>query len=251
MIPLAFAQDPLMDFGDDDLNVGGDIFSDFNEDLDAARIAEDERFYRYGRFFSFIISLGTTTFTGNRGAAYSDNLPSYGIGLTYFSDFQNAYGLGVEYSQHNFFLPDEVVLNDDTVSGNGTGNGPGLVEVNMLRVYFSFRHYIDTTDLGTAITYSNPYFIARLEYWYTTNKFIDQNNLENQTGGGLGVGLGMGLDFPIKIKESYINVELLWHQINIFDKDTQNYRATEENNVGYNDLNGNVISLMIGYVMNW
>jgi hypothetical protein len=240
-----------MDFGDDDLNIGGDIFSDFNEDLDAARIAEDERFYRYGRFFSIIISLGTTTFTGNRGAAYNDNLPAYGLGLIYFSDFQNAFGLGLEYSQHNFDLPDEVVLNNDTVSGNGTNNGPGLVEVNMLRVYFSGRHYIDTADLGTAITYSNPYFIMRIEYWYTTNKFKDQPNLANDSGSGLGVGLGMGLEFPIKIKESYINVEALWHQVNLHDKDTQAYKATDENNIGYNDLTGNVLSLMVGYVINW
>lgn len=251
IIPSVLAQDPLMDFGEDDLNIGGDIFSDFNEDLDAARIAEDERFYRYGRFFSLIISLGTTTFTGNRGGAYEDNLPSYGLGLIYFSDFQNAFGVGVEYSQHNFFLPDEVVLTDDNNTATGIGNGPGLVEVNMLRVYFSGRHYIDTSDLGTALTYSNPYFIGRLEYWYTTNKFIDQQNLDNESGGGLGVGLGMGLEFPIKIKESYINVEALWHQVNFFDKDTQVYKAVESTGVGFENLNGNVVSVMIGYVMNW
>jgi hypothetical protein len=65
------------------------------------------------------------------------------------------------------------------------------------------------------------------------------------------VGLGMGLEFPIKIKESYINVEALWHQVNLHDKDTQAYKATDENNIGYNDLTGNVLSLMVGYVINW
>lgn len=171
--------------------------------------------------------------------------------MIYFSDFFNAYGVGVEYSQHNFELPDEVVLTNDGNTGNEIGNGPGLVEVNMLRVYFSGRHYIDTSDLGTAITYSNPYFMIRLEYWYTTNKFIDQDNVDNESGGGLGVGLGGGLEFPIKIKESYINVEALWHQVNFFDKDTQNYKSLDANGIGFNDLNGNAISVMLGYVMNW
>ena len=33
----------------------------------------------------------------------------------------------------------------------------------MLRVYFSYRYYIDTSELGTAITYSNPYFTGRIK----------------------------------------------------------------------------------------
>ena len=41
---------------DSDLNVGGDIFSDFNEDLEASQVMEDERFYRYSRFFA--VNLG-------------------------------------------------------------------------------------------------------------------------------------------------------------------------------------------------
>ena len=73
--------------GDDDLEIGGDIFSDFNEDLDTNKVLEDERFYRYGRFFSFSLGLGTTTFTGNRGLAYDDDNPSYNFGVSYFLNF--------------------------------------------------------------------------------------------------------------------------------------------------------------------
>ena len=54
-------------FVDDDLNIGGDIFNDFNEDLESTQIMEDERFYRYGRFFSFQVGIGVTSFDGNRG----------------------------------------------------------------------------------------------------------------------------------------------------------------------------------------
>ena len=59
---LGFSQSAFDDgFVDDDLNIGGDIFNDFNEDLESTQIMEDERFYRYGRFFSFQVGIEPTT----------------------------------------------------------------------------------------------------------------------------------------------------------------------------------------------
>lgn len=222
---------------DDDLDTGGDIFSDFNEDVLGAHMAEDERFYRYGRFFSFALSLGMTSFDGNRGAAYENDPPSYGISLYWFSDFHTSFGLGVEYSRHSMFIG-EPTLNFKT-------NAVGFITINALRVFFSYRYYIDTSNLGTALTYSNPYFIGRIEYWYLTNKFIDQSNLGNDTGGGLGFGFGTGLEFPIKLRESYIGVELLYHTVNFHDKYTQKFRPV------YEDLTGNVYTTMVSYTISW
>ena len=247
---LVFAQfAPVedIDFGDDDLNIGGDIFSDFNEQLEDEKMMEDERFYRYGRFFSVQLSLGLTTFDGNRGTAYDNEPPTFGFGLNYFADFRSSYGLGFEFSRHNMFFPDPIELSP---------NAPGFVTVNMLRVYFSYRYYIDTADLGTAITWANPYFTGRMEYWYTTNKFIDQPTIPDDTGGGLGVGLGFGFEFPIKLRESYIGVELLFHSVNFHDKFTQAYRKVEDEDdklskVGFKDLSGNAYSTKISYVISW
>ena len=230
---------------DDDLNVGGDIFSDFNEDIDSTRMAEDERFYRYGRFFSFNLSLGLTTFDGNRGLAYENQPPTYGLSFTFFKDFQNAYGLGFEYSKHSMFLK-------DAVRGFPLQKtAPGYVDVSQLRVFFSYRYYIDTANLGTAITYSNPYFIARLEYWYTTNEYKDQTQLPKDSGGGLGAGIGFGLEFPIEIKESYIGLEFLFHSVAFHDKNTQNYAPQTAGAYGFEDLGGNAYSTMLSYVFNW
>lgn len=248
--PCVFSQfenDPFA-IEEDNLNVGGDIFSDFNEDIESTQMAEDERFYRYGRFFTFQLGIGLTTFDGNRGTAYDNDPPTYNLGVNYFLDFRSSFGMGVEYSKHNFFLP------EPTQGFRREAEGVGFVDVSMIRVYFSGRYYIDTADLGTAITYSNPYLTARLEYWYVTNKFSDQEGIiADDTGGGIGVGIGGGFEFPIKIKESYLGVEVLWHSVAFHDKFTQNYRPLKTNpdGFGYEDLAGNVYSVIISYVINW
>jgi hypothetical protein len=232
---------------EDDTVIGGDIFSDFNEDLEAGQTLEDERFYRYGRFFSVNIGLGFTTYTGNRGMAYEDNPPTFHFSVNYFLDFQKAITLGVEYSKHTMILDTIVNISDDL--------GPlGAVVTDMTRVFLGYKYYIDTTDLGTAITYSNPHFIGRMEYWYQTNDFIDQKGvLPRQKGGGIGTGLGMGLEFPIELKESYVSVEALYHVVNFFDKFTQDYRQIPKDGstYGHDDLVGNVISLMVTYNITW
>jgi hypothetical protein len=228
---------------DDDLSLGGDIFTDFNEDIPGAQMAEDERFYRYGRFFSFQIGLGLTTFDGNRGQAYENEPPTYALGLQYFMDFQTAFGLGFEYSKHHFFI-DQGVKDFEV-------NPPGLIAVSILRFFFSYRYYLDTADLGTAITYAHPYFTGRLEYWYLSNKFVDQSGLADDSGGGFGFGAGFGGEFPIKIKESYINAEFLYHSVNFHDKFTQAYRPLQPGGFGFDDLTGNVWTTIVSYVMSW
>lgn len=237
---------------EDDTTLGSDIFSDFNEDLEAGQVLEDERFYRYGRFFSVNLGGGITTFTGNRGAAYEDNHPTFHLSVNYFLDFQKAVTLGIEYSKHTMVL-------DSVVNGYSSNGKLGAVVTDMTRVFVGYKYYLDTTDLGTAVTYSNPHFIGRLEYWYQTNKFIDQPSLPKEPGGGIGTGLGMGLEFPIELKASYVSVEALYHVVNFFDKYTQNYRQLfkpdgsprDDSPYGFEDLTGNVISFIVTYNFTW
>lgn len=240
---------------EDDLDTGGDIFSDFNEDLESAQVLEDERFYRYGRFFSVNLGGGFTTFTGNRGVAFDDNPPTFHLSVNYFLDFQSSILLGVEYSKHTMIL-------DTRVNGYPNIERLGAVVTDMTRVFTGYKYYIDTTDLGTAITYSNPHFIGRLEYWYQTNDFIDQDSIPKDKGGGIGTGLGVGLEFPIELKKAYVSVEFLYHVVNFYDKFTQDYRQipddpdttdneSEGSTYGFEDLTGNVLSLMITYNFTW
>lgn len=236
---------------DDDLNVGGDIFQDFNEDLEASQVMEDERFYRYSRFAAVNLGVGFTTFDGNRGLAYEDNHPSFGLGVMYFLDFQNVFTMGFEYSRHTMFI--------DTFVNGYRDQIIGAVETSFLRPYIGIRYYIDTSDLGTAITYSNPYFTGRIEYWYQTNRFSERQDISDQTGGGIGLGFGAGLEFPIEIKKSYFNIEFLVHTVNYFDKFTQDYRKVpegeevdgNESEYGYDDLSGNAYSIIMNYVISY
>ena len=244
---LAQSTDQIMQEVEDDLTPGSDIFSDFNEDLESAQVLEDERFYRYGRFFSVNLGGGFTTFTGNRGKAYEDNHPTFHLAVNYFLDFQKAIILGLEYSKHTMIL-------DTVVNGYPSQGTIGAVVTDFTRVFVGYKYYIDTTDLGTAITYSNPHFIGRLEYWYQTSKFIDREGIPKDAGGGLGTGLGMGLEFPVELKQSYIGVEGLYHVVNFYDKFTQDFRQIPENpnsTYGYEDLTGNVFTLIITYNFTW
>lgn len=227
---------------DDDLNIGGDIFSDFNEDIESSQATEDERYYRFGRFFHFDVGLGLTTFGGNRGLAWEDENPTFNLGLHYFMDFHSSFGLGIEYSKH-FMILDEPV--------NYYPVAVGLIDISILRFYFAYRYYVDTADLGTAITYSNPYATLRLEYWYKTEKYIDKDDKENETDGAVGFGLGGGLEFPIEMKKSYVNLEFLFHIVYFSDKYTIAYRPIDGSTYGYQDMTGYAYSAKVSWVFNW
>lgn len=243
---LTFAQfgNSLPDqFDTDDLSIGGDIFNDFNEDLESEQVLEDERFYNYGRFVSLNLGLGVTTFSGNRGAAYDNSPPSINIGLNAFTNFQVSYLIGVAYSKHGMFFP-------NPISGGGETQIPGQVDVNMFRVYTGFRYYIDTTDLNTAITYSNPYGTMRLEYWYVNNAFIDNDTFEDDDGGGIGFGFGGGLEFPVELKQSYINVEFLVHSVAFHDRLTTKFQ-NRDGTGGVTDLTGLGYTTFVNYVISY
>ena len=64
-----------------------------------------------------------------------------------------------------------------------------------------------------------------MDYWHITNKFEDQSNLNDDTGGGIGLQVMVDLSF-IEIKKTYIGVEFLFHGVNFHDKFTQKFRPS-------------------------
>jgi hypothetical protein len=68
---------------------------------------------------------------------------------------------------------------------------------------------------------------------------------------GTGAAIGGGLDFPVKLKETYISIELLWHMVNFFDKETSDWDEQNGGPGGVNDLTGNAWSLIVTYNATW
>lgn len=232
---------------DDDLSSSNDIFTDFQEDLGSKEVQEDERFYRYGRFVSASFGMGVTSFTGNRGKAYHDEHPTLSFGLIYFSDFQSAFGVGLEYSKHYMYL-------DTPTIETGT-ESYGAIEVTFMRPYLSYRYYLDTSDLSSLLTYANPYFTGRLEYWYQNRKFSDYDG-SSDSSGSIGASLGLGIEIPIDLKKNFIGIQVLAHQVTFEDTDNGQFEFDEDCTAGdkcygYSDLKGMGFSIITSYLFSW
>ncbi len=239
--------DEILESMDDDLSVGNDIFTDFQENVESAQILEDERFYRYGRFFSVNLGIGHTTFTGNRGTAFKDKFPTFHFSLTYFLDFLSAINFGVEFSKHQMTIDFQTRRFPRT-------DEIGAIDVSIIRPFLAYRFYIDTSNLSSVFTYSNPYFTGRVEYWYQTNKFLDSPTIiegGQEKGGGLGGGFGFGLEFPLEFKKRYLGIEALVHPVNYFDGDVTSWRPSTGNTVGYDDLKGLGWSVKTTFNLTW
>lgn len=198
----------------------------------------DERFFRYSRFFNFEISMGFTAFDGNRGSAYDNQNPSFGASVHYFMESNLTMGVGAAFSKH-------AMLIEEPTRGYPQEGGVGLIDVELYRFHYTIRFYIDTTNLGTAITFANPYLVGRIEYWYESNIFRDQPNIDPQKGGGLGFSGGLGLEFPIEFKEYYLGIEFLAHSLNLPDEYTQKLEPL------YSNLAGYAYSLMFSFTQTW
>jgi hypothetical protein len=243
----AFGQDAM--YGDDvaDFELGGDIFNDYSEGIESAKILERENYFNYSNFFSVDFFIGWTTFDGNRGMAYQENSsPGFSLGTNYYFEPNVTFGIGFAYSQ-NYFTIDQPV--------NGYPNPqqlPGNITVDNWRFFGSMRYYIDTTNLGSALTFANPYFVGRLEYWGVGYKFKNQPTLPSERGKGMGWAGGIGLQFPLKMKTYNFGVEFLVHSVNWSDRFTQAYAPLPQGSehysgYGYANLNGLAFDLFMGF----
>lgn len=243
----AWAQDATFDDGEADFELGGDIFNDYSEGIESTRIQERENFFNYSNFFSVDFNIGWTTFDGNRGQAFQENSsPGFGLGVNYYFESNVTFGTGFNYTQNYFTIDEPVYGYPDPLAL------PGNITVENWRYYGSLRYYIDTSNLGSALTFANPYLVGRLEYWDVTYKFKNQPIYPDQKGKGVGWGFGLGLQFPLKMKQYNIGVEFLVHSVDWSDKYTQAYAPIEKDGqpvsgYGYENLNGLAYDLFMGF----
>lgn len=237
-------------YGDEsaEFELGGDIFNDYSEGIESAKILERENYFNYSNFFSVDFLLGWTSFNDERGQAFQvNNSPGFGLSANYYFETNVTFGLGFNYSQ-NYFTIDEPVYgypNPATLPGN--------ITVNNWRYFLNLRYYLDTSNLGSAITFANPYLVGRMEYWDVTYVFKNQPIYPNEKGKGFGFAFGLGLQFPLKMKQYNFGIEALAHSVNWSDKWTQKYAPIENANgqpvtgYGYDNLNGMAFDLFMGF----
>jgi hypothetical protein len=224
-----FAQD-LDELDEDETDPSVDVFNDFGEpDQEFEEMAEDERFFRYGRFLSLGVGGGITEITGNRGVLYGRGTPTVKISLVYFFDFNFALGISYVTSQHAFFL------DNPDVQG---------VEVKLDRWHFDLRYYFNTKNLSAILTTLNPYVFAGIGPWKRTEVFID-GNAENSDSA---VGMGAGIGFDIKLaKGIYFSIETRYDTVPFSDRTSDFYLDKG----GPADLAGNFITLTGSAVFSW
>ena len=78
-------------------------------------------------------------FDGNRGSAYVNEPPTFGLSLNYFITFKHQWELDELFSTPLFI--DQAV--------NGYNQPPGAIAVRCLRFFINYRHYPDTSSRAT------------------------------------------------------------------------------------------------------
>lgn len=194
-------------------------FSDFVPFEDEYDIDEDERFMYFGRFFAVSLGTGVNVFGGNIGALYNTALPIADLRLIYFFDFRLAGSIG---------------FSDASFAFSAAPNGP--VNVNMMRLNADLKYYLDTKNVGAAITYANPYVVGGLSQVFRTQVFQNLNDVEKDNA--FGVSAGLGMEFALKPRKTSIGVEGRIYEIFFQDRYAGTYAQS-----GIPDLTGPMYSL--------
>lgn len=194
-------------------------FSDYVPFEDERDVDEAERFMYFGRFFGIALGTGIHQFGGNIGKLYNTALPVMDLRLIHFFDFRFAGQLGITNASHAFSTS---VLGD--------------VDVNIFSLNFDAKYYIDTKDMGAAITTANPYLIAGISQNFRTQVFQTSQNIQKDNA--FGVSAGGGVEFTLKPRKTSLGFEGRIHELFFKDRAQQTYAP-----VGVEDTTGAMYSM--------
>lgn len=223
-----------------ELNIGTDIFqTESFEDEDSKYYPLDEQyFHEYGRFFGLQVGIGHTTFTHTRRKAYVDVPPTLHLSLRYFFNLNLSCNVGFEYSFH------QMMISTPVYGYNEPAELLGRVSTYIPRVFVGLRYAPDVSKYSRILLFSNPYTIIRGEYVYHKNIFPDRPELSVELTYDMGVAIGFGFEIPLNKKNTFFNLEFLFHMINFSDQYTINYSKISAGTYGYENLFGYTLSLV-------
>lgn len=202
-------------------------FTEYGEFSDQSEEDAEMRFFQFGRFFGIGLGMGFDGVTGNRGLLWQGGFPGYNFKLHCWLDFNFAIALG--FRAESFYY-------DFEARG-------GRTDINIVMPGIDLRYYIDTKDLSSAISFSNPYLIMGLGIYNKTDTNANEGTQEQDTA--YGVAVGAGFEFPVKAKSFYIWTEARFEMVNYKDTGTKNFKTLVP------DLTGNFYSLNAGILFTW
>lgn len=202
-------------------------YGEFNESTDEEA---DARFFQFGRFFGVSLGLGFEFVDGYRGALWQGGFPMFDFKLHYWFDFNFAIDLGFFTAKHFFESAAQVAQ--------------GYMDVNMLHVGLDVKYYFDTKNLGSAITFANPYVLIGVGSFSKTQNSVQQGITDPDYA--LGVSLGGGLEFAVAPRKTYIEIEGKVHIVTFKDTFTTNYQSA-----GLPNLTGLFYTVSANVLFTW
>lgn len=197
-------------------------YAEFDEGADED---EETKFFQYGRFFGVSLGLGLQNVTGNRGQLWSGGFPTVDFRFHYWFDFNFALDLGISTAPHSF----------------ESLGAAGVYQVNMIRVGTDAKYYFDTRDASAAWASSNPYVLLGAGS-YSKTETASQTKLSDNDS-SFGICGGLGLEFAFKARKAYFNIESKFHMVR--------FKDTNASKFGYDNLNGNFVTLTGSFLFTW
>ena len=186
-------------------------------------------FFQFGRFFGVSLGLGTEFADGYRGTLWQGGFPLVDFKFHYWFDFNLAIDMGFSIASHFY----------DTKANN-----IGRVDVSMFHPAFDLKYYFDTKNLGSAISFSNPYIIVGAGSFTKTENFLLLGQQDSTSG--LGLSLGAGLEFVIAPKKTYLAIEGKMHFVRFKDTYTTLFQSQ-----GLPNLTGNFYTMTCNLLLTW
>jgi len=180
-----------------------DPFSDYSEFEEGGEEESDINFFHNGRFFTLGGFAGGESFTESYGQLYKPGV-TYGAFLTYFFDLRFAVQITYGGGDHAISF----------VDANSTTTYHG--KVNITRLEFELKYYINTQNVSRGLAKINPYLIGGFSKVYDSYTYDNASGyVRNDT---TGAQAGVGIEFPMMNNRMFVGMQGKYHYIPFTDE---------------------------------
>ena len=208
----------------------GTPFTEYGEFNEEEEEIADTRFFQTGRFFGVGVGGGAEGALGNRGVLWQGGIPALSFKVHYWFDFNLAMDLSIGSSSHFYDILDT----------------EEHVDIRFNHFGSAVRYYFNTRNVGSAITFANPYILAGVAS-YTKTEASSLEEVVEDPESKIGLNAGAGLEFVIKHRKAYFQLESRIHMVTF--QDTYSPRFSES--VGIPDVTGAFFTTTLSLMFTW